>query len=117
MVSSTKIQLCIDHLPKSTPEVTEEASVSIGDDGCGQPMEAIDFVKVELGDSYGIGRLPSRDEMDNLEIRSTTTKMESLPRCVLGRLRTKSILISLHDCVGTGNGMYMPTLVVAPFEI
>jgi hypothetical protein len=39
---------------------------------------------------------------------STTTKIESLPLFVLGKPKTKSMLMSSQGTLGTGNGMYKP---------
>jgi hypothetical protein len=43
-----------------------------------------------------------------LENLSTTTKIESLPFCDLGRAKTKSIEISTQGALGTGKGVYKP---------
>jgi hypothetical protein len=39
---------------------------------------------------------------------STTTKIESLPLFVLGKPKTKSMLMSSQRILGMGNGMYKP---------
>ena len=43
-----------------------------------------------------------------MENRSTTTIIESFPRCVLGNPSTKSMLTSIQGCSGIGNGIYNP---------
>ena len=43
-----------------------------------------------------------------LEILSTTTKIEFLPRLDLGKPNTKSIEISIKDSLGIGSGVYKP---------
>jgi hypothetical protein len=39
---------------------------------------------------------------------STTTNMELYPDCVLGNWVMKSILMSIHLCVGNGSGCNSP---------
>ena len=70
------------------------------------PMQLTNLLKVQISHTKCIMVLLQRTKWDIFENRSTTTMIESLFLCVLGKPTIKSRFISSHGALETDNGVY-----------
>jgi hypothetical protein len=115
-IGITNIKLGVRQLSQAPPKVAKELSISIKNYRWQQFTKLSNLSEIQLSYIHSVWSFLVSNKWVILENRSTTTKMESLPCCVLVNPNTKSMLTLLYGCSRIWSGMYKLALVVVPLH-